>query len=277
MDVPGRCAPASVEFSWTDAGPLDGPAPAPESWPPATVWRHRTRRAGRGARSESGHMGEQTTKLSPDRALRDIVQPFPVSLQREDELGERHRALLHGLVMKGRLLLGGVTSTKFSPEERLIVRTVQGGRAWGFHTTVREVIVHPTTLYFVDTPPQVETMSLRRSERLQVFMPADIRTTAGPEDNSTTLLLKAIILDLSSGGARVFTRRAIPARTSLHLSFSLPGETHVRGLDATVLDSYAQESVFGQRIRFLTSERDLPDLQQISRWVQQNAVYAASQ
>jgi PilZ domain len=120
----------------------------------------------------------------------------------------------------------------------------------------------------------VEVISLRKAERLDVFVPADVRYATGKGDQSDTLLLHGNMLDVSGGGCRVFPKRGIPLNTVVNVSFTLPGERTTCAVAGSVLDAFTQNALFGQRVKFFASDKNLEDLALIKRWVQQNLAFA---
>jgi c-di-GMP-binding flagellar brake protein YcgR len=158
----------------------------------------------------------------------------------------------------------------FQANDRVIVRAVQAGKAIGFQSTISAVVEAPVRLLFLVQPSDLEVMNLRKADRIGLFVPVDIRHSTGQDSQADTLLLKGNMLDLSSGGCRIYTRRSIPAKTVVNLSFHLPGEKRLFAISGAVIDSYHQNVVFGQRVKFFSQEKNLDDLHEIRQWIQQN-------
>jgi hypothetical protein len=206
--------------------------------------------------------------------LAELYQPRPISIQRGREGGERLRGQLLGQVSPRYLLLAGSEEALLAPEDAIVVRTLQAGKAFGFATVVREVIEQPVRLYFVDLPQSVEAISLRKAERLELFVPADVRYATGKGEGTETVLAKGNLVDVSGGGCRLFTKRGIAAGQVLNVSFILPGERHECVVSGSVIDSFNQGALFGQRIKWFANEKNLEDLTLIKRWVQQHLDFA---
>lgn len=212
--------------------------------------------------------------MAESASVADLCNQLPIAIQREGANQERIPGQLLGLVSPDYLLLSGTDDAPLAKEERIVVRTLQSGKALGFATTVREVVEHPVRLYFVDMPQSVEVLKLRKSDRIDLFVPADIRFATGKESDSDTLLLRGNMVDVSGGGCRVFTKRSIPPSTVVNVSFTLPGERHSCVVSGSVLDVAPQNALFCERIKFFGSEKNLEDLAEIKRWIQQNVVFA---
>lgn len=202
----------------------------------------------------------------------ELDRHYPVTIQVGDDIEGRMRGTLLGRVTDDRMLLCGLPPAVLKVGDRVIVRMVQSGKAWGFESVVREMVSEPALLYFLDIPAAVETLSLRKAERLAVFIPADVRSRDG--DGADVLMLKGVMLDISAGGCRLYTKRRVPANAPVNVSFALPGDRQLLTLSGVVLDTFVQRSLFGQRVRFHHTEKNLEDLAAIRQWVAQNAEYA---
>lgn len=209
----------------------------------------------------------ETAKVS------ELLTQLAVAVQRPGN-EERHRGQLLGQVSADYLLLTAAPEAGLQKDERIVVRTLQAGRALGFETVVREVLDEPVRLYFLAVPGQVEVLRLRKTDRMDLFVPADVRFATGTDANADTLMLKGNIVDVSGGGCRMVTKRPIPAGTVVNVSFMLPGERHTCALSGSVLDGVSQGTRHTHRVKFFASERHVEDLAHIKRWVQQHADFA---
>ena len=203
----------------------------------------------------------------------ELSQHYRVTIQRINNQEEREAGLLVGAISKEHLLVTGVPAGIYKPGERIILRTVRGGKAYGFETTVTDVVESPVTVLFLVPPANIEAIGLRKADRLNVFIPTDLRSKAAGDESSNTMLLKATILNLGPGGCRVFTRTKIPQNASVNLSFSLPGEKTTLVVGGAVLDTFTTKSVFGQRIKFHNVENYQNDLAEIRKWISANQVF----
>ncbi len=184
------------------------------------------------------------------------------------------RGRLLGAVSPERFALAGVEGAELKPGDEIVIRTLQAGRVLGFSTVVREVVQEPAPLVFVEAPQQLEVHNLRKADRMDVFLPTDIRYKAGKPNAEDVLMLRGNLVDVSAGGCRIFTKRQIPLTTVVNVSFTLPGERHTLSLSGNVLESFAQSAVYGHRVKFFQQEKNVEDLAALKRWINQNAVFA---
>lgn len=211
--------------------------------------------------------------MPPSSEFTELLRQIPITIQKDDDLNLRLNGLLLGKISSAWIVLLVMDDTQFPTGESIIVRTVQGGKALGFKTTVHRSITDPANLLFCDHPRNVEEISLRKSGRLELFLPSDLRYTDKSERSEDTVMLRGNMVDISNGGCRMYTKRPIPADTQVNISFTLPGEKRLVTLAGSVLDAYPRESVFGQRIKFFTSQRNMTDLAEIRRWITQHEEY----
>ena len=201
---------------------------------------------------------------------------FPVVVQSSSSPDTRYPGQLLGRVSESRLLISLAENPNLKGGDKIIVRTLQEGhgKVHGFETTIREIITDPVTLYFLEIPANVEVKSLRKSDRLNVFIPAEIRIekNQGASD-SDVLLFQCTVLNLSSGGCQVFSKRKVSKEALVNLSFTLPGERRSVNLDGRVLETFTQNQLLGLRVKFFTNERNLQDLNDIKVWLTKNQVF----
>ena len=205
----------------------------------------------------------------------NFQQHYVVGIQRAESLEDRRNGILLGTVGENKLLLSGECCKDLQAGEKIIVRMVHGGRAYGFETLVFENPVCVTAaLAVLDMPTKIESLGLRKSDRINVLFPVDIRTQGVGEKSADTLLLRGTVLNLSSGGVRVYTKTRVAKDSTLALSFTLPGAKNTVTISGVVLDSFQERSVFGQRIKFYNTEKNQGDLANIRQWVAQHQVFA---
>lgn len=211
--------------------------------------------------------------MADDNSLIDLTKHFPITIQRVNNPDERYQGLLVGQISPDHILLCDIQAENFTIGERVIIRTIRGGRIWGFETFIIDMNERPVPIVFLAPPKDVETVSLRKTDRLNVFIPADLRTHVSDEGSSNTLLIKATILNLGSGGCRVFTKTRIPSDSSINISFLLPGDKNVILISGTVLDTYQNKSIFGQRIKFFNVETYKEDMANVRKWLKQHSEF----
>ncbi|MDH5751004.1 MAG: flagellar brake protein [Deltaproteobacteria bacterium] len=206
-------------------------------------------------------MAQDTNKL-------DLQQHHPVGIQKVESLDDRRMVTLLGKVNNS-LLLVGEGCLDLEVKQKIIVRTVQGGKAWGFESSINAVVKDPIGMVFLDLPPNFESISLRKNDRINVHIPTEIRTRASTGVSEDVMLLKGTIINISGGGCRLFTKTRIANNSTVSLVFTLPGDKHLITIGGVVLDSYQDRSVFGQRVKFHTGKH-LDGLLTIRQWVNQN-------
>ncbi|MBI4081839.1 MAG: PilZ domain-containing protein [Candidatus Lambdaproteobacteria bacterium] len=170
------------------------------------------------------------------------------------------------------LIVGGFKDVEFAVGDRIIVRMLIDDQAVGFQTTVKEIVRSPVHLYFLEYPEQVLAINLRKSERIKVFLPAEVRADKAGERE--VLMLKTVVVNLSSGGCMISSKRNVEPKSDIAISFSLPGDKFVFTLTACVLDSKHHDGVFAQRARFSDFRENLPKVAEISKWIGQNLSFA---
>lgn len=105
-------------------------------------------------------------------------------------LGQRHKQyLIIGLPnassLKGMLL----------PESLVTIRYIAEGVAYGFKSEILNSVSRPESVVFVAHPEKIETLQIRKSQRISCNFPAE--TTIGDKNTD------CMIVDLSSGGCRL--------------------------------------------------------------------------
>ena len=204
----------------------------------------------------------------------NLNRSLNISAQRQSSEGSpRHKGFLVGNIHKELLVLGGIQDAEFSIGDNLIIRLLLENEAVGFVTTVKEIAKAPLKLYFVSFPEKVESVNLRKAQRLSVFLPAEVQARKTPEQGSDIHLLQAMVLNISGGGCFFTTKSAAGPFPEVNISFSLPGEKHVHSVRAKVLDSTAQKAITGQRVKFTDTVKNVAPLADISRWIEQHASF----
>ena len=204
-----------------------------------------------------------------------IQLSVPITVQRVNaDPRERHSGVLVGNIQRDYLIIAGLQSLELAIGDTVIVRMLQESMATGFQTTVRGVIDAPVRLYVIAYPEHVETANLRRAERLKVFFPASVRAQAAPDAPSDVLMLNGMLLNISAGGCCFTSKRPVHPASKISISFALPGESRVHNLTGTVLTSVAGGGIFAQRVRWMQEGKDLPELSEIRKWIEQNLSFA---
>lgn len=77
----------------------------------------------------------------------------------------------------------------------IVVRYIYAGNVYGFASKVQSYIQKPALIVFLTYPAAVESMNLRKTQRIECRFPATVKTDHGE--------YKAVIIDISLGGCRV--------------------------------------------------------------------------
>ena len=204
-----------------------------------------------------------------------ISTAVPITVQRmRSGAGDRHAGTLVGNIQKDYLIISGLDDVELEIGEPIVVRMIHQNVVHGYQTTVQGVIDAPVRLYVIAYPERVESVNLRKSERLKVFFPANVRAQAEPGIEGDLLMLNGMLLNLSAGGCCFTSKRSVQPASRISLSFCFPGETHVHTLTGQVLSSVAGGGIYAQRVRWLQEGKDLPELSEIRKWIEQNLSYA---
>lgn len=177
----------------------------------------------------------------------------------------RHNGILIGNIRDEFLVISGF-AVEFAVNERIILRMVVGNHLVGFETQVLRKFEDPR-LYVVKFPLQIESLNLRKAQRIQAFFPAEVRLAKPAGGAADMYLLKTRVLDISAGGCSFRSKTRLAADTEVKISFSLPGDRHIQSVTATVIECTPAGSVFHNRVKFSQDAPNLPILQEIAKWV----------
>lgn len=203
---------------------------------------------------------------------------LPMLVQRRGgESAPQHQAVLYGTVGTERLIVGGLTDAVYEEGEELVVRMMLRNNAVGFRSRVEAVTDVDQNLYFLSYPQFMDSLDLRKSQRLGVLIPAEVQFS-GTDDTEESLvhLLEGVVLDISGDGCRLGSKRPIPANASVSLTFSLPGDRFVYRVEGKVLRKANRKQAFVQGVQFPRTPRNLPAMLDLGRWVQQHLVFAGT-
>ena len=86
--------------------------------------------------------------------------------------------------------------TKLHKENHVIVRYLYEGMVYGFKCTLLGIIDEPFRLMLLSYPEHIETVNLRKQERVSCFLPAKLI--------NNNIDYAGVILDISAGGCNFF-------------------------------------------------------------------------
>lgn len=209
-----------------------------------------------------------------------FLKSFPVNVQRAHaEPHERLTGQVIGTVNGQRIVLCGVAASALVPGDEVVVRMAVGSSVLGFRTKVEEAFGTEITLHLLAMPEKIESLNLRKGQRMNLFVPADVQFSHGESAGSgarNLALLQGRMLNLSREGCCLSTRRPITVNQPIRLAFSLPGARTTYRLDAKVLRHLGtpQDGVFVQGVQFDKQTQHLPVLADLQQWISQNLPYA---
>ncbi len=133
----------------------------------------------------------------------------------------------------------------------LVVRFMRHGTVYGFKAMVSGYLLKPRPLIFLGYPASLETLNLRKCERVDTFIEA--------EGEIGTNLVRGVILDMSANGCKFVIDRTtgmrwpeLPPGTTILLKFTLPHSKEYLELDTEVamLSDESDRAQVGLRFRF---------------------------
>ncbi len=152
---------------------------------------------------------------------------------REEE--GRHAGMLYGSISGDCLIAGGFEG--FEPEvgEELILRASVEGHVIGFWSRVMEKVERAGTFYLLSVPEQVETLDLRKAERMNLFVPAKVELRRGNAPGEAVESFQGALVNLSRDGCCLAADGDLEEDLWCTLNFSLPGGTSVYQVEGRVV------------------------------------------
>lgn len=135
----------------------------------------------------------------------------------------QHEGTLFGAVPGRYLIAGGFEGAEFKEGDELVVKMTIAGHGIGFWAKVEERIDGKEKLYLLSYPRQVEQLNLRKAERLNVKIPAEVRLSGGAGGGFIDMEFDGFLINLSDGGCLISSERDWPEDLSCELKYSLPG------------------------------------------------------
>jgi hypothetical protein len=211
-----------------------------------------------------------------------MLRSFPASLERTGGPPEgRLRGQVVGTVGRERIIVCGLEAGALKLGDEVVVRMAVGSEVLGFHTKVLEAGSSGTALFMLAIPESVESLNLRKAERMSLFVLADVqlghskpKTPAG----SDLALLQGILVNLSRGGCCLSTKRSLSVDEPIRLVFMLPGSRHSNRIDAKVLRhmDHSRAGVFMHGLQFDAPSEQAAVLGNVDQWITQNLPFALS-
>lgn len=155
------------------------------------------------------------------------------------------------------LQMPGIPSVRDSIVARcnLIVRFLIRGKVFGFESTVINHVMRPVPLMFLSFPTTIETINLRRSERVDTFIEAD--GEIGGE------VVRGVITDISTGGCCLTIDRSTGTRwpnvdpgKAMLLKFTLPNQSESLIVSSEVINANKNVDSIKAGLRFVKGQND---------------------
>ena len=188
---------------------------------------------------------------------------------------DRYQGILIGNVNEEMLVIGEIAGVQFEVGEQIILHIPMDSQLVGFETIVITKVDYPL-MYVVRFPDVIEEIKgskikVRKVERIRAFIPADVNV---PDPGGGTYLVLTRILELSSGGCWFRSKTPLPI-SPITMTFSLPGNQHIKSAHAIVLTSSHAWTVYDIRAKFPKEGTNIPIIQEITNWVNDNQSFAA--
>lgn len=124
------------------------------------------------------------------------------------------------------------TGAPFGKSRRCLVRFLSEGKACGFPCTLLKSGDAASPYLRVSWPRKIESVGIRKHERVEVRVPCSITYQDHDE-------LEGETVDVSGGGCGIWIQSRIAPDTAIQLSFHLPDGSAVLGAKATVCSARA--------------------------------------
>ena len=134
--------------------------------------------------------------------------------------------------------------SRLNEDDLIVVRYVYAGNVYGFNSTIVNYIQKPALIVFLTYPATVETVNLRKAQRVECLLPATVKTERGD--------YKAVIVDISQGGCRVCLDPGASESVSFDIDQTIWLSFHLAGI--------AEEQVINGKIRVLKKDSQLSEM-----------------
>ena len=192
--------------------------------------------------------------------------------------GAQYEGLLYGGV-PGRYLIAGGFGEAFEVGQELIVKTTIGGHVVGFWAKVEVCVAAAEEIYLISYPEQVERLDLRRSQRMNVFIPARVEIAAENGHSGKAMRFEGVLVNLSGEGCCLSSEGNLPDNLQCRLTFSLPGDDGSFLLTGNVTRTRVGEApgtVTQAGVEFGGDKDNAAALHQIRAWISANKQYVAA-
>ena len=134
--------------------------------------------------------------------------------------------------------------SRLNENDLIVVRYVYAGNVYGFNSAILNYVQKPALIVFLTYPIVVETVNLRKTQRVECLLPATVKTDRGD--------YKAVIVDISQGGCRVCLDHGASQSSSFDIDQRIGLSFHLAGV--------AEEQVIDGRIRVLKKDAQISEM-----------------
>lgn len=134
--------------------------------------------------------------------------------------------------------------SRLNEEISIVARYVYAGNVYGFSSTMLTCIHRPALLVFLAYPATVETINLRKNERIECRFPVMLKTDPGG--------YKAVIVDISLGGCRICIDNEATEPSSFDVDQMIGLSFHLAGI--------AEEQTINGRVKNIRKDGQLSEL-----------------
>lgn len=196
--------------------------------------------------------------MLPDSASKNRRDSFALPLSFGQSLtievsGKSYKTFLRGEKESEFLIVdiptrGTGIPVSFQKDAKCVVRFMHEGTVFGFAAYMRKEIVNPVHFLILDYPQNIEEFNLRKSERLETFLP--VKLVLGNKKEKTKP--NSFVIDLSKGGCRIYIdgTASFNVEDKIQLTFPLPPWEPVQDQDGLVKVLHAIEKKFVIAIEF---------------------------
>jgi hypothetical protein len=161
-----------------------------------------------------------------------------------------------------------------TPGEELIVRASVEGHVIAFWATVIEKIERAGTFYLLSYPEQVETLDLRRAERMNVFVPTRIELKREDSTGEQLEAFEGALVNLSRDGCCLSAGNTLDENLWCKLSFTLPGRDEVFEVEGRVVRKIGGEGdVARMGVQFAKGSKNVPIMGELQQWLSSNIAF----
>ncbi len=200
-----------------------------------------------------------------------FTENLPLTVQRPPRAGGgAAEGVLYGSVQGEYLIAGGFGKFELEIGEELMVRIASSGQMLGFWTKVLDRIDRRGTLYLLSFPEQVDALNMRKAERMNLFVPVQIRLTGGSGDGHLERFFEGALVNISVDGCRLNAKTMFEDNPWCELRFRLPGVDEEFVVSGRVLRGAGAHPVAGVGVEFQQEGESFAAFGAIREWIDSN-------